>query len=480
MQIPADTRFPHLAIAFNTVWMGAALQAALFGMMDPNFTIIDCKIDETVYKPGKRCVLVYRLSLVDAAGAWARQQWVCVRLCQPGEGAAEYARAQDKRLVESSGMKALAYLAELEMVAWTFPNDPVLTRLPDMLDINSMQSLLPRKLTELGLSETASVKGLRTEVLHYRAEQTCILRYRLERDDPTTGRVNPLIIYGKIYANEQSTEVFRLMTRLNESSPGLVTARPLGYDTELNAVWQSHVPGEPLNLKRTTPKQCRDAMEQIAGCVAALHNGAVDGIREVADSQIVSQLAKTVAVVDRTYPQIRERVAGLVRQLLERATEIDFDSEAVPAVPIHRDLKPTNFLLDGYRAALIDLDDVGLGDPLIDLGSFIVAFSSRAFILGWNETVIDAALDSFLQHYARRVAWPVKGKRLDWYVAASFVYESVHRSVRQWDVDKLRNVPRWLDFAERYAYATTTSGCAASALPLPHTRPLSMGEESQP
>jgi Phosphotransferase enzyme family len=341
------------------------------------------------------------------------------------------------------------------MVAWVFPNDPILKRLPDMLDLTLMRLLLPRWLTALDLCGDYRLTDIQVDVLHYRAERTCMLRYRLDIENRATGQVSPLTVYGKIYGSGVSAEVFRVMEQLSKHSPRLITAIPLGYDADLNAVWQSHLGGDPLLLERSTPAQCLDAMQRIAHCVAAFHSSAVDNVKVATLKQILSQLAKTVTVIAGTYPQMGERVATLVRHLSARACEIDFGAGS--ATPIHRDLKLANFLLDDNGAALIDLDEVALGDPLIDIGSFVAAFSARALLLGWDEAAVDAVIERFLHHYAARVTWPLARERLDWYIAASFVYESIHRGVRQWDAEKLRNIPRWIAVAERYAYRATAA-----------------------
>ena len=478
MHNPTDSRFPHLAAAFDVVRMRTALQEAFFGTTVSGWMIGDCEIEETLYKPGRSCVLVYRLELVDITTGSVRPQLVCARLCRSGKANDEYTRAQAGRLVASAGLPPVAYLAELEIVAWTFPNDPALKRLPDMLNVNLMRSLLPSRLPALDLCCDYRLKHIQADVLHYRTERTCMLRYQLDIENRATAKVSPLTVYGKIYGSEASADVFQVMAQLAKHSPRLVTAIPLGYDAELNAVWQSHLCGESLHLELSTPSQCLATMAPIAQCVAAFHTSALESIHVATTKQILSQLAKTVRIISGTYPQMGARVARLVRHLTARTERINFST--APEVPIHRDLKLANFLLVDDHAALIDLDEVSLGDPLIDIGSFIAAFSGRALLLGWDQTAVDTVVERFLRHYAARVTWPVARERLDWYVAASFVYESIHRGVRQWDVDKLRNIPRWLSVAERYAYgkAASNHGALATLQPRSYLKRVS-GESYQ-
>lgn len=455
MLIPPDSRFPQIAQAFDPVRMRAAFQDALVASSNFGATILNCAIEETLYKPGKSCGLVYRLDWVEAPSGLLGRQLVCAKLCLSGESLELYTRARNTAMTVSGALPPVVHLGQLDMVAWTFPNDPVIRRLPDLLDPAFMAAVLPRTLPSLDLNGSNRLHQVRIEVLHYRSERTCMLRYDLDIENRATGHVRQVRIYGKCYGRESSTAVFNVMAQLAGQAPRLATAVPLGFDAELNAVWQSHLPGAAIELEQTTPAQFLDAVVPLAHCTAAFHCSAVTTAHLATIAQILSQLQKTVRIIGDIDSRWGERIARLVRRLNLRANEIDFT--ACPVTPIHRDLKLGNFLLHENRATLIDLDEVSLGDPLIDIGSFIAAFGARALLLGWDQQAVHLVVETFLRHYAARVPWPVVRERLDWYSAASFVFESIHRGVRQWDAEKLRSIPRWIAVAESYAYGPLAS-----------------------
>ena|SRR5215813_11190578 len=62
--------------------------------------------------------------------------------------------------------------------------------------------------------------------------------------------------------------------------------------------------------------------------------------------------------------------------------------------------------------------------------------------MGWDESATERTIGHIVEAYASEVSWPVRSRRLDWYMAASFVYESTWHSVRQWDQKKQDDIPR--------------------------------------
>ena len=86
MDSPLDPRFPRIAIAFDPVRMRPELQRLFHGLQ-----IVHCAIDETLYRPGRSCMLVYRLD-VESSTAPLRELRITARMCRQGESGAEFAR----------------------------------------------------------------------------------------------------------------------------------------------------------------------------------------------------------------------------------------------------------------------------------------------------------------------------------------------------------------------------------------------------
>ena len=152
-----DPQCPHLPMALQPTLMQELLQRALLDPLDneeQRLQMDACVIGEKRYKPGQSCVLSYRLHLHDARTDAKHEQVVSARLCRPDEGQAEFHRARSRQLVRTPGVRALAYIPEIEMVIWSFPNDRKLSHLPKLLDVERLKTCLPEKLRALGVGES--------------------------------------------------------------------------------------------------------------------------------------------------------------------------------------------------------------------------------------------------------------------------------------------------------------------------------------
>src|SRR5207245_3103925 len=231
---PTDPQFPHIRFALDMTAMREALQNGLLaqtGRGDRLF-IETCRMSEQRYKPGKSYVLSYRLRILDADTQSVREQIVGARLCKPGQGLAEFERASRNELVAQDGVRPVAYLPEAEIVVWSFPNDRKLAHLPQMVDLPFLYDRLPQRLVSLGHAFTR-VNRIKTGVVHYLPERSCMIRYELELEDLNTGDVVPQVLFGKIYPDESGCGVYDVMSQLSNQAEALRIAKPMGYDPEL-------------------------------------------------------------------------------------------------------------------------------------------------------------------------------------------------------------------------------------------------------
>ncbi|MFQ5588952.1 MAG: hypothetical protein ACE5F7_08925, partial [Nitrospiria bacterium] len=145
-----DAHFPQMPDVLNMARMREIFQDGLWNQgktQDKHFVVQACHLGERRYKPGKSCVLTYRLTLLNQNTKTLREQIFCARLSKAGEGLAEFQRAARKTLAECDGVPPIAYFPALEMTVRAFPNDRKLTRLPEMLDPSFLRDFLPKQLT---------------------------------------------------------------------------------------------------------------------------------------------------------------------------------------------------------------------------------------------------------------------------------------------------------------------------------------------
>ena len=446
MQI--DAQCPHLPTALQPSLMQELLQRALLdplGHEGQRLRIDACIVGEKRYKPGKSFVLSYRLHVHDAHTGTKHEQVVSARLCRPGEGLAEFDRAKSRQLVHTPGVRAVAYIPEIEMVVWSFPNDRKLSHLPKLLDIEYLKTCLPEKLRALGVGESHEIATITPEILHYLPERSCMIRYHLSLKDRSTGNNGALTIYGKTSRDEDGAEVYSIMRQLSAQIPGSPVS--LGYDQTLRTVWQSHIPGEPFLWETLEESQRPEIFRGIAKSVATFHSCTLLTDRRFDLTDINESLIDTIAAARQAYPDIEGRIAALVNTLLSQRRSMGW-SETL-TTPIHHDLKMRNFLIDGERITLIDMDCVCLGDPFSDLGSLIANFYLNGIRAGCHQDRIREAVDVFCRTYAECVPWSPSWPQVDWHTAAAFIHEVTRRSIRQLDGQRVTHIREYLDLCER-------------------------------
>lgn len=430
--------------------MRGLLQRALLGPLDTHgqgLVVETCLVEEKRYKPGKSCVLSYRLQLHDVRTGNSREQLVSARLYKPEKGLEEVNRARSQPLYLTPGLKPLAYLPAAGMVVWSFPNDRKLSHLPQLLDVEFLASHLPPKLGKLGVDESSEIADVRTELLHYLPERSCMMRYHVTVKRRSTGEPCAVTLYGKTYRDDGGAEVYSIMREFAEQMPG--SAVPLGYDPELRTLWQSHVPGEPFLWETLPASHAPDVFRDIARCVAKFHRCAVRTRRRFDLDDIDQSLLDTIEVAERACPDLAGRIQSAVNMLRGQRRSIAWSDPA--ATPIHRDLKMRNFLIDGEAVGLIDMDCVCIGDPLSDVGSLIANFYMNGIRAGSDMSSIRNNVEGFSRAYAESVPWAVSRPRVNWYTAAAFIHEITRRSIRQLDVERVRYISDYLDLSEWFS-----------------------------
>ena len=444
-----DPQLPHLSTALQPLLMQKLLQRTLLSPLDNQghgLVVDSCLIGETRHKPGKSCVLSYRLQLRDGRTGACQEQVVSARLCKPEQGLEEFNRARTRELSPAPGLQPVAYLPETEMVLWSFPNDRKLTHLPQLLNLKFLAAHLPKKLLSLELDESDEIGAIETEILHYLPERSCMIRYRLAMKR-STGGSQALTLYGKNYRDEQGAEVYSIMRQLADQMSG--SAVPLGYDHDLRTLWQSQVPGKPFLWETLPASHTLAVFRGVARCVAEFHRCTLQTSGRFDLEDIDESLLDTVRVAEQACPNLAGRIRSLVNRLFAQRRSMDW-SETL-TTPIHRDLKMCNFLIDGERVALIDMDCVCIGDPLTDIASLIANTHHNGIRAGCDDAGIRKVVDLFRSDYAGMAAYAVSLPRLNWYTAAAFIHEITRRSIHQLNAERMMHISDYLDLSERYA-----------------------------
>ncbi|QPK64604.1 aminoglycoside phosphotransferase family protein [Methylomonas sp. LL1] len=440
-----DPRFPQMADALNPAVMGPLLGWVL-GMPGIKTGHVECCISEKRHKPGKSLVIGYRLKA--QSNKVLQSRYVTGRLCPPGAASRECELARSKRPDLAAG--ALMFLHEPAMLIWAFPYDRKLINLPALLDAESVKS----RIGAPDLTGDDRVLAVESEVLHYLPEQSCMIRYRVS----LAGSDQTRLLYAKNYADDSGRDVFKVMRQL--SSQFSWGAKALAYDAQTRTLWQSHVPGRTLCWADLQTAKGLALAERIGHCAAAFHACKIDTVQRFSQSDVTEGLLATVRLAEQTRPELAEPIESRVAGLL--ADELNLPKPALAT--LHHDLKLNNFLVDGDKLGLIDLDCVCLGDPLADLASLIANFYLHGLREGDSveqvHPLVKQLVGSYMAHSVHAVSLPA----LHWQVAAALIHEVTRRSLRQMDDLRIAHIQSYLTLSESYLALSRQPTGAGDAL----------------
>jgi aminoglycoside phosphotransferase (APT) family kinase protein len=280
----------------------------------------------------------------------------------------EHYRARVAHLLDDSSRNPLddrgygRFFPDLNMFLFFWPLDPAFPALGAVNDPESMSSVLSPHVRHL--DPTAAFRGIECIRVKYLPEISCIVRYDID-----VGRDQPLSIYGKVQHSGRGKltfEVMRCLWRLRARETGdLVVAEPLAYYPENDLVLQSALPGNEISSDRHSDifmAQC----EAAGRTIAHFHNSGIVGGPSHSAEYEINRLYERLEQYKMSSPQLYLMVRDLLKQITAKAQRVP----AERAVPSHGDYKYNQFLYDGEKFGLLDVEYFVQAEPSFDLGKY--------------------------------------------------------------------------------------------------------------
>lgn len=104
---------------------------------------------------------------------------------------------------------------------------------------------------------------------------------------------------------------------------------------------------------------------------------------------------------------------------------------AMPATPVHGAFRINQIKIVDERATLFDFDGVYLGNPMIDVGSFIAHLHYLTIKGDLTTSACQEAIQHFCRAYAESAPWGLPQDAVDWTVAALLVGKHVKKLVKR-------------------------------------------------
>lgn len=295
------------------------------------------------YRPGRWLAVCFRTGAVDRSSGRPLSPTVTVE-CRAGQS---------------------------DLLVWAFPDDPALPGLAVAAGAAHVRRRLrPRPANVV------------VEPLRYRPRRRAVFRYRLDGDR---------VLFGKVVTPGRGRRLLALADPLR--STGLRLALPVGRVAPGALVVPELVGASLRDLLLTGG--LLPAPEWVAALSEDLHTRSLPALAAAGLSPAGDRTEKRRRVDPPTALCAAQMVARLLPsegcapgRLAEAVITWEEESEPPEQRMVHGDLYENQVLVDGDSLGLIDLDDVGLGDPLLDAANF----SAHLLVLGTSGTPAGARI----------------------------------------------------------------------------------------
>jgi len=419
--IPEDNALKHLDTALNTEKMKAVFQQQLYA--DRSVLIEACQIERIKYKPQKNCHISYRLRFKKNQRHKKTEQLVCARFYQQAGSLSRFLKEEDIDKAQNS----LVHIPELDCVTWVFPCDRKLGQLERITDANFLYRQVALGLVAKVYGRGWTIKEFSSEMIRYVPEQNCTVRIQLNVEHDSIAPHKSLVAYGKACYNQSGKQVYQLMEQLWKSKScsknKLRIPQPLMYQPQFKMYWQMGVPGMMLSELAENETLFLGCMSKVAEQIALLHQIPLQDCRYRKQHDLRQELDKVRLLMGKFNAPCRGRINTIIAKLNSLAPSVQSESLAT----LHGDLHLKNILVDKGQVYLIDLDSLSIGNPLLDIGSFIAAIINLGLIGSLSLPLAEQTILLLLQNYTKKVPWSVNYDDLRWYIVVALVTERIFR-----------------------------------------------------
>jgi len=459
-RLPADAVLPQLAQLLDEAAMRAVFSRELH--WQGAGTVQACAIERVKYRPGRSCVVGYRLTLGGTLEA-QREQRLCASVYPPEEARARYrsglqdAPSTCMDLGAYRNVPPVSFVAPMSMVVRAFPCDRKLPALHVLTDPGVVAGCFLPALVAARWGQAARVAQAQQRVISYFPEHTCTVRADVRVQDGDVSR--DWRVFGKIRYDDAGATTHALMQQLWDSavrqngSTGL--ARPLHYDPTLRMLWQEAAPGVPLASLLDSGDATPAVLARTAGALAGLHGSGVIPARAMTMHDVLDGLPSAARVVAAAAPDCAGALRTLTQTLM-RAVPDEGTSGT-----LHGDLHSNNILVARDQTSLIDIDRLAHGPVLIELGSLLAELVLRDCLRA--QPVDLDRLRGIAQAYAAEQGRTLDARALAWHCASALVRERALRCVTSLKPGRMEALPALLDAAHTLLCDPAAFGAAPAA-----------------
>jgi len=440
-----DPKLLHLDVATDPVAMvpifAENFRASLAAL---DCQIENCAIERIQYRRGRRCRLLYRLNLRNRDGA-KKDQWFYGKLVRPGQTRRQYEEALATGNLQNGLWPAVTLLPDLEMVVWTFPNDPEMPGLVKAADLSFVQAQINANLAAFGLADDWRSEKAAFERVKYMPGKRCVLRYHARLQN-YAGENRELSFYSKTYSDGRSRFHFQVLRQVyDQLARAINIPRPLLHFDAANTLWQEPWEGRPL-LEKLDTVDWEELFPRLAAGLASFHQSAGASLPPVNTlEQAFDSAQEDAQMLGWLLPEYHLHFAEILTKLTI-AKEV-LAAQPAPATPIHGAIRLEQFVARDREVALVDFDAVALGDPLYDVAEFLTSLQYLEFTAGFSRQRLSRAAELFKTNYEKQAGSKLLPPRLGFY-AISALLSKMHDTMKNLDAKAMEQFEAILEIME--------------------------------
>ncbi len=160
-------------------------------------------------------------------------------------------------------------------------------------------------------------------------------------------------------------------------------------------------------------------MRKVADVLASFHHLPAGGLEPLTPEDLTRRVREAVNDLAAACPTLRPRVAILSRELEARLNGL----EAVEPVTLHNDFHWNQIGIKRDRCAVLDLERMCLGDPMVDVANFAAQLRMLACRPDLSVSLDEAERWArlFLEHWTRQNGRTIDGGRFAVYAVLSLL-----------------------------------------------------------
>lgn len=383
MKLHSD--YSGFALAINDEAMLDLLKPKLKTILGGIFKLSNLHVTRVFPRKDGGLTIQYEITLKNLKIDRERKRLVCGHLLAPFAPWPDYIGNTRGNVI---------MLDDLRLVLPIFPFD---TKLPNLAKLLAFKkgSIIPNLLGssiyaegELGITNY--------EILGYRLEKRCVIRYALSRNQSDKNTKKIIIKAMRPSAAARSAKNFKNLQE-NGFHPGsedrLTTPEIYKFDDKLGAIFMEDAPGLSLHFLLDNvilPDSCKAAGK----ILQKLHSLDVNDLKAHTKQDELGNINRNIELMGYMFPKFeiafKEAFAAL-----EELTIKDADKPVVS----HRDFYDKQVLYSENRTTLIDCDNIAMADPALDYGNFVAHMTLRKLQHPESSTNIDNGLEAFRAGY---------------------------------------------------------------------------------